>query len=134
MSNNQLQDQLVTVGYLLNHGFRPYTENDEDNPCDIPFDSNEGALNLREIELHRQMFVVTFSSWDDTLEDSCHIGVYVQDNIGCGFIEIPFPWVYLTVDFFESVYYGIRGHKPKFTGPPSEETSYEIIQPKQLNQ
>lgn len=130
MSNNPV----VTVEYLLNHGFIQYNSVEEGDVCDIPFEGNEDSLNFREIEFDRQMFVVIFSSHNGDPASGYGKYVWVQEDAGCGFVEIPFPWWDLPIEYFESVYYGIRGHKPKFTGPPSEEISYEIVSPKQLKQ
>jgi hypothetical protein len=97
---------------------------------DIPF--NEGWIHFTEIELDRQMFAVAFCVDIDGKPYSPD--VYVQDDIGCGFVEIPFPWGDLTIEYFESVYYGIRGHKPKPTPQSFTDTEYEIIEPKRLKQ
>lgn len=122
-------EKLVTIEYLLAHGFRLYKNAEDGDAVDIPF--FEDCLHFREIELHRQMFVVIFNPSDTNPKDYS-IDVYVQDNIGCGFVEIPFPWWELTVDYFESVYYGIRGERPKLTPQSFTDTEYEIIEPKRI--
>lgn len=110
-----INDELVTPEYLIAHGFIQYGDHEYDDlPINTPtlfkrYCSVDGYI---EKELHRQMFIVQIDRDFDSLE-AINIQVYVQEDIGCGFIEIPFPWVELSVDFFESVYYGIRGHKPK---------------------
>lgn len=114
MSSNQLQNEaVVTKEYLLSHGFIQYNSIPEGNVYDIPFENTEGALCFKEREFHRQMFVVIFTAWNGDPNDGWHRHVYVQEDAGCGFVEIPFPWSDLTIEYFESVYYGIRGYKPK---------------------
>lgn len=129
-----MDNQVVTIEYLLSHGFRPCKPSDEDLPCQFPFDENEGSLNFLEIKHHRQMFGVVFCGYNGDPNDGWHKSVYVQEDAGCGFIEIPFPWWDLHIEYFESVYYGIRGHKPILSPQSFTDAEYEIIGPKQLNQ
>jgi hypothetical protein len=128
MSNDKLQvatvidkaqviETLVTKEYLLSHGFKQYYDWTDDLPCEVPkvFDDYaNNAVGYIEKEFHRQMFVVNISN--DPIDDvSTFVSVYVQEDAGCGFVQIPFPWSELSVEFFESVYYGIRGEKPKLS-------------------
>lgn len=127
-----MKEHIVTPEYLLTHGFMQYKSAEEGDCCDIPF-MNEDDLHFREKELCRQLFVVIFPAYHGDPANGYHCAdVYVQEDVGCGFIEIPFPWSELTVEYFESVYYGIRGEKPKYTGPIAEDAEYEIITPKAI--
>jgi hypothetical protein len=132
MSNELEKDGYVTVNYLLSHGFQQYTSVEEGHVCDIPFENNTDSLHFKEIEFHRQMFVVIISPYNGTPKDGFHFDVWVQDDAGCGFVSVPFPWYDLPIEYFESVYYGIRGHKPKRTIPIGEDADFEVIQPKQI--
>lgn len=126
--NNTTNEAIVTPEYLLTHGFFQYKSEEEGDCCDIPFFNNDD-LHFRELQFNRQLFVVVFSYHNGDPEQGYNKSVYVQEDVGCGFIEIPFPWSELTVEYFESVYYGIRGEKPRHTGPIAEDAEYEIIQP-----
>jgi hypothetical protein len=122
----------VTIEYLLSHGFRQYKSVEDGDCYAIPF-SNNDYLYFREIEFHRQMFVVEIAAY---LNDKTkyHTEVYVQEDAGCGFIEIPFPWAELTVECFESVYYGIRGYRPAMTPQSFVDAEYEIVKPKMIEE
>lgn len=100
----------VTQEYLLSHGFIQYHSPIADGASDLPY-FDENWLHFREVESHRQMFVLCF----EIGEESSPL-TYVQEDYGCGFVLIPFPWSELTVDFFESVYWGIRGERPIHAG------------------
>lgn len=105
----------ITEEYLLTHGFIKYQSVEDGDVYEIPFDNNSDTLHYKEASHHRQMFVVVFSYYNGDPKDGYSKQVYVQDDAGCGFIRIPFPWWDLPVEHFESVYYGIRGYKPKST-------------------
>lgn len=125
-------DKCVTPEYLLSHGFRIYKSIDDGELYDIPFVDNPDSICFREIEFHRQIFVVIFGAYNGDPKDGYHKSVYVQEDAGCGFVEIPFPWWDLPIEHFESVYYGIRGNKPNFNPKQYQDTEYEIVAPKQL--
>lgn len=124
--------RVVTKEYLLSHGFELYDCEGAKEICEMPFEDNDDNLHFREKEFHRQMFAIIFSGYNGDPKEGYHKSVYVQDDAGCGFIQIPFPWWDLPIEYFESVYYGIRGHKPKPTILDATDTEFEIIQPKQL--
>lgn len=48
----------ITIDYLLCHGFRQYFNEEDGDVYEVPF-LNENYLHFREIEFHRQLFVVT---------------------------------------------------------------------------
>ena len=123
----QKQEEYVTMEYLLSHGFVQYKSAEEGDVCDIPFQS-EDDFHFREIEFARQMFVIIFSPSFEH-EGHYHHSIYVQEDAGCGFVCIPEQWWDLPIEYFEAIYYGIRGEKPKFTGF----TEVEVVQPKQLD-
>lgn len=129
-SELQIEEKLITEEYLLTHGFYQY-KNELDGDCSqIPFEGGD-SLCFREIEFNRQMCVVIFSPYNGDKENwGYNKMVYFQDDVGCGFVCIPFPWWDLTIDYFESVYYGIRGEKPKLQ--EKYLSDYEVITPKQI--
>lgn len=112
--------KLVTPEYLLAHGFFEYRSEEEGDCCDIPFEENQNCRHFREIEFHRQLFVVIFWPFNGDASEGFSVDMFVQKNAGCGFIEIPFPWYELPIEYFESVYFGIRGEKPKQTANDKE--------------
>lgn len=122
---------VLTPEYLLSHGFVICKEVDEDTPFQMPFGVEED-FTFMEKQFDRQMFVVIFYPYNGDPKEGYHKTVYVQEDAGCGFIEIPFPWWDLPIEYFESVYYGIRGHKPELTKIEATDIEFEIIQPKLL--
>ena len=122
----QKQEEYVTPEYLLSHGFYQYKSEEEGGLWEIPWEREESSYHFREIKSDRRICVVTFHPRLD--HEGYHYSVYFQDDAGCGFIQIPFYWWDLPIEYFEAVYYGIRGEKPKFTGF----TDIEIIEPKQI--
>lgn len=127
------ETKYVSIEYLLTHGFRPYKSVEDGDACDIPFEGNDETLHFREIEDHRQMFVVLINRHNYDPREDFAFWVYVQDDSGMGFVQIRFPWWSLPVEYFEAVYYGIRGEKPKYTGPYAEDVDHEVLTPKQIN-
>jgi len=111
MSKNK---KYVTPKYLLSHGFMQY-DMDFYQVWEAPRGS-DGDLHFIEKDFDRNMFVVIFSPNLDTEEypNHFHHTIYVQKDAGCGFAEIPERWWELPIEYFESIYYGIRGEKPKY--------------------
>lgn len=105
------ETKYVDEDYLLSHGFVRYSEGDENNPYEIPF-QNEEDLHFVEKEFDRNMFAIILSESDYDGNPMDH-QIWVQNNAGCGFTLIPERWSGLPVKFFESIYYGIRGEYPK---------------------
>jgi hypothetical protein len=102
----------ITPEYLLSHGFVQYNSIAEGDVYEIPF-YDEHAMHFREVEFNRQMFVVVLWPSDGILSATEYDhSIYVQEDAGCGFVQIPEAWCELPVDYFEAIYYGIRGDKP----------------------
>lgn len=107
---SEQQEQTINEQYLLDHGFFQYDHIVIARlPIGVPQMLQPGTKHFIEKDIHRQMFVVVIDYYGGQSDQT----VYVQQDVGCGFVEIPFPWSDLSVEFFEAVYYGIRGHKPK---------------------
>lgn len=132
MNNNKdiQNDKYVTPGYLLSHGFIQYKDETDGGIFEIPVEIEEGSIHFREIIFDRRMCVVTFTP--RLAHDGFDYSVYFQDDAGCGFILIPFCWWDLPIEYFESVYYGIRGEKPKFNPKSFQDADFEVIYPKQI--
>jgi len=128
--SKELQKEYVTPYYLLSHGFIQYKSEEEGDMHEIPFEMEEGSIHFREIEFDRRICVVTFTPRLD--HDGYNYSVYFQDDAGCGFICIPLYWWDLPIEYFEAVYYGIRGEKPKHNSAGFANTEFEIIEPKQI--
>lgn len=127
-SEIQKKEEYVTMEYLLSHGFVQYKSKEDGDIYDIPFTEQEGSFHFREIDFDRMICVIVFSP--RISHEGYDYQVYFQDDAGCGFIGIPFYWWDLPIEYFEAVYYGIRGEKPKFTGF----AEFEIIEPKQIKE
>ena len=109
--------EYVTPGYLLSHGFLEYKKPEDVEIWKLPY-LEEDAVGFYEENLDKNMFVVTFSKdiEDRTNDDGSSLyfhSIFVQQDAGCGFTCIPERWWQLPVEYFESIYYGIRGEKPK---------------------
>lgn len=101
----------VTPEYLLSHGFEMYDEDSQFEINQLPFNNKE-QLHFRESEFDRNMFVVILSPSQEHSDHMDH-EIYVQEDAGCGFTPIPERWWDLAIEYFEAIYYGIRGCKPK---------------------
>lgn len=125
--SKEIDQKYVTPEYLLSHGFEKYISKSEGLINEIPF--CEGDLHFKEIEHDRRMFVVTFSPNMDQKKYPGHFhhSIYVQEDAGCGFVCIPEPWWVLPIEYFESIYYGIRGEKPKYNATNFSNTGFEVI-------
>ena len=106
------REQHITPEYLLSHGFRQYHSADDGYWYQIPF-LNEADLHFVEIDPNRNVFVVVISAPMNDDESYDCITVYIQEDAGCGFIEMPYRWCGFPVDFFEALYYSFYGYKPK---------------------
>lgn len=124
-----MSTEYVTPEYLLTHGFFQYFNENDGDIYEIPIELEKGSLHFREIKFDRRICIVTFTPRLD--HEGFDYSVYFQDDAGCGFICIPFCWWDLPIEYFESVYYGIRGERPRLQPPYLAE--FEIVQPKQIS-
>lgn len=99
--------------WLLSHGFIQYFSEHDTGIHEIPF-YNKEDLHFVEKSFDRNMFVVILSPSHEH-EGHLHHEIYVQEDAGCGFTSIPERWWFLPIEYFEAIYYGIRGEKPKLT-------------------
>ena len=120
-----MKDKYVTPEYLLTHGFYQYYNEKDGELFEIPIELEEGSLQFREIKHDRRICVVSFTP--RMSHDGFDYSVYFQDDAGCGFILMPFYWWDLPIEYFESVYYGIRGEKPILKIVTAEDTDFEIV-------
>jgi hypothetical protein len=104
-----MPNKYITPEYLLSHGFIQYNSFDESDIFDAPF-FGQDALHFREKEFDRNIFIVVL--WSDGNASGYDHSIYVQEDAGCGFTQIPERWAGLPIEYFEAIYYGIRGKKP----------------------
>lgn len=101
-----MSDEQVTPEWLLSHGFVQYKSTEEGKVFEIPFMAT-GWLHFLEKTFSRQMFVVIIEH-PPYFNDDPVILVYVQEDAGCGFVEMPLPWIGLPVKFLQSLYYSFH--------------------------
>lgn len=108
----------ITPAFLKRHGFAlvvPGHEEDFENfPSffDVPYDEKNDLCYL-EKKLDRKQFciVLTPSEYDDTHEKFYSFEIYIQDDIGCGFVNIPNQFCEMTEYHFKLLYEAIRREK-----------------------
>lgn len=112
---NTIKETPISPDYLESKGFKRYipgNESEFDNfPAlfDINFDS-ENDLCFIENKLDRKQFCIVLSPdrWADTNEEFLTFEIYIQDDIGCGFVNIPNQFAEMTEYHFELLYEAIR--------------------------
>lgn len=99
--------------WLLKNGFEYFHPMASPPAFDVNFEEIDTVL--LETGIHRNQFCVVMSpmqyigdkEWFDT-------AIWMQDNIGCGFSQIPdcniTEW---TIERFEMLYFALRGYHPK---------------------
>lgn len=109
MVEQEYIDSLITPEYLLERGFVEYHTQEESGIWEAPF--YEDYRHFIEADHNRNMFVVLMQEPDKNgVRD--HL-IYVQENAGCGFVRIPERWYGMPKQYFEAIYFGIQGCKPK---------------------
>ncbi len=105
----------VTPEYLLAHGFVELEPGKTLDLVDVPFRSEDPDHFDRlffEADMNRNMFIVILTENFES-ENGFDHQIFVQDDAGCGFVQIPERWVSLEVEHLEAIYFGINGTKPK---------------------
>ena len=116
MTDEMNEDLDVTPQYLTSHGFYRLEFGSDPGRAYFPEFSDDDLCFL-EKNGSRQEFVVIMSPYSENIHASSSprdyfYHVYVQEDAGCGYVEIPFPWTLLPIKYFEAVYFGITGKKP----------------------
>lgn len=104
----------VTKQYLESVGFVQYNSPNDpryEMSYKIPF-YNEDDIHMMEKQFHRNLFVVILTPHNDYEGIDESYLVYVQEDAGCGFVNIPYRWSELHIEHFEALYISIMGHKP----------------------
>lgn len=102
------EDKLVTPEFLSEIGFVEL--NDENTPpgFNVPFDSEDQKCFI-ENQINRNMFCLVLEYMEGPKHWDCLL--YVQENIGCGFVEMPDRWAGLPVDRLNDFYSAFMGTK-----------------------
>lgn len=109
------EPDLLTPEWLLQHGFEWLTTESMPPAFDVSIHEDNADFRLLiEKEIHRNQFCVVMEQiqypdadcvWYDT-------AIWMQEDIGCGFYEVPDPnireW---TVERFQSLYFALRGEE-----------------------
>jgi hypothetical protein len=104
-------EQFVTPEWLLAHGFKELQPLDIDNfPSNFDVDWNSQQRCFIETDFHRNLFCVVLDIKGDDQEGYC-FKVYVQNNVGMGFLELPLQWSALEIDRLNDLYSGFMDKK-----------------------
>ena len=109
-----IKDKPISPSYLESKGFGRYTPGMESefDPFPALFDVrfNSDDLCYLEKKLDRKQFciVLTPNQWTDTKGDFYSFEIYIQEDIGCGFVNIPNQFAEMTEYYFELLYEAIR--------------------------
>jgi hypothetical protein len=105
---------VLTPDYLLSHGFFQVDEKTElDSWFDI--ETEEGEVIYLEKDPARNRFAVCLTeyTYKDSNDKWYGFRIFIQYNIGFGFVEIPCNLSEMPVANFEMIYEGIRWQKNK---------------------
>lgn len=117
------EEPMVTPAWLEARGFIhvPFKASERDAlyphyPANFDVDFTEDDLCYIESEIHRDEFCVVLRPEKYT-DGSMYFDfeVYIQDDIGCGFINMPFRWAELSIKTFCLLYEAFRGKKLMLT-------------------
>lgn len=113
-----INEKPISPEYLESKGFALYTPGNEGSFEHFPAEFNidfdpEIDLCYLERKLDRKQFCIVLipSKWNDTGVDFYGFEIYIQDDIGCGFINIPNQFCEMTEYHFELLYEAIRREK-----------------------
>lgn len=108
----------ISPEYLESKGFGRYIPGNESAFDPFPAEFNidfdtETELCYLEKKLDRKQFCIVLrpSKWADTGGDFYEFEIYIQDDIGCGFVHIPNQFAEMTEYHFELLYEAIRREK-----------------------
>lgn len=107
-----MNEQALTPEWLLKHGFEWLTMDNMPAAFDVDIKADNSEVRLMiEKGIHRNQFCVAMeqlkytdgSIWYDT-------EIWMQDNIACGFFQIPDPIISeWTIERFCALYFALRG-------------------------
>lgn len=111
------QEKSISPAFLKSKGFKLYIPGTEEEfdpfpaSFDVPF--NEDDLCYLEEKFDRKQFciVLTPGEYDDTGEKYFSFEIYIQDDVGCGFVNIPNQFIEMTEYHFCLLYEAIRREK-----------------------
>lgn len=107
-----VNDALTKVYQLLKSiGFKLYNPDEYPNPAgfDADFDlqlKEASNLIMIESELSRNMMCIVLSEYDGEYDYE----VYVMEDVGCGWVNIPLRWSEISLDWLTHLKMGIEGH------------------------
>lgn len=112
-----INDKPISPEYLESKGFARYMPGDESAFDPFPAEFNiefdpDTDLCFLEKKLDRKQFCIVLTPDEyDTGDKFFSFEVYVQDDIGCGFVNIPNQFCKMTEYHFELLYEAIRRKK-----------------------
>lgn len=110
------KEKAITPAFLKSKGFKLYIPGCEEEfkpfPALFDIDFNEDDLCYLEEKFDRKQFciVLTPCEYEDG-EKYYRFEIYIQDDVGCGFVNIPNQFTEMTEYHFYLLYEAIRREK-----------------------
>lgn len=110
-------DTVITPKFLLENGFIEYHTGDENTapyyieiPSELPIypDPKNRIRVFFQRKFHRNLFVISFQEIE---EDNVPVQVWVMNDVGCGYSDMPLRWSELTVGTMNHLYMAFMDEK-----------------------
>lgn len=109
----EIEHKVISPAWLKSKGFSLYIpgcENDFENfPYDLDIQIGQDDLCYLENELNRKRFCIVLTPHES--DGTFGFEIYIQDDIGCGFVSIPNQFCEMTEYHFSLLYEAIRRKK-----------------------
>ncbi len=110
-----MEEKSISPEWLELVGFMRVTGQNEDDFDQFPsaFNVNYGEDDLCYLEkkLDRKQFCIVLTPNEFEGDKFFTFSIWIQEDIGCGFIEIPNQFIEMTEHHFSLIYEGIRREK-----------------------
>jgi hypothetical protein len=108
-----MTEQLLTPEWLMKHGFEWLTDENIPPAFDVTVKADNANVRLLiEKGIHRNQFCIVLEQDNSDGSVFYETAIWMQHNIGCGFIQIPDPIISeWTVERFCALYFSLRGVK-----------------------
>lgn len=106
-------EKYVTPEWLLANGFEEFFLSDlEDEYPGLPVMQECDNRFFREKEFNRNLFVIKIYPYQTTdYHEYFDYEVYIQEDVGCPFVRMPFLWSGLPVDRLNDLYSSFMGKR-----------------------
>lgn len=110
------EERAISPAFLKSKGFRLYIPGNEEDfdpfPASFDVHFDEDDLCYLEEKHDRKQFCIVLSPGEyDTGEKYYAFEIYIQEDVGCGFVNIPNQFMKMTEYHFSLLYEAIRREK-----------------------